>query len=97
VATVVYSARTLDHLEQAFEFLRRENPGAAVPSVAAIHSAATLLAEHPLAGRRLHGNIRELIVSFGQSGYVALYRFVPSRQEVRILAIRHQRELHYRP
>ena len=97
MATVVYSARALDHLEEAFEFLRRENPRAASQSAAAIRSAATLLADHPLAGRRLHGDIRELVISYGQSGYVALYRFVPARQEVRILAIRHQRELHYRP
>jgi len=97
VATVVYSARALDHLEQAFAFLRRENPRAARESVVAIRSAATLLAAHPLAGRRLHGDIRELVISFGQTGYVALYRFVPARQEIRILAIRHQRELHYRP
>jgi plasmid stabilization system protein ParE len=97
VASVVYSARALDHLEQAFDYLRRENPGAASDAVQAISSAATMLSSHPLAGRRLQGNIRELIVSFGQTGYVALYRFVPARQEVRILAIRHQRELHYRP
>jgi plasmid stabilization system protein ParE len=56
-----------------------------------------LLADHPLAGRRLHGDIRELVISYGPSGYVALYSFVPARQEVRILAIGHQRELHYRP
>ena len=84
VATVVYSAPALDQLG---------NPGAA----RAISSAATMLGEHPLAGPRLHGDIRELIVSFGQTGYVALYRYLPVRQEVRILAIRHQRELHYRP
>jgi hypothetical protein len=32
-----------------------------------------------------------------QSGYVALYRFVASKDEVRILAIRHQRELGFQP
>jgi hypothetical protein len=31
--------------------------------------------------------------AYGQTGYVALYRFVIPRNEVRILAIRHQREL----
>lgn len=97
MATVVYAARALDHLEQIFAFLRRENPLAASRSVSAIRSAATLLADHPLAGRRLHGDIRELVISYGQSGFIALYRFIPARQEVRILALRHQRELHYRP
>lgn len=63
----------------------------------AITSAVTLLAEHPLAGRRVHGDIRELVISFGATGFVALYRFLPLREEVRILAICHQRELRYRP
>jgi plasmid stabilization system protein ParE len=97
VATVVYSGRALDHLEQAFDFLRRENPAAAAGAVRAITSAVTLLAEHPLAGPRVHGDIRELVISYGATGFVALYRFVPLRQEVRILAVRHQRELGYRP
>jgi hypothetical protein len=37
------------------------------------------------------------VISFGATGFVALYRFVPLGQEVRVLAIRHQRELGYRP
>jgi toxin ParE1/3/4 len=35
------------------------------------------------------------VISFGKSGYVALYRFVPHLDAVRVLAIRHQRELDY--
>ena len=46
-------------------------------------------------GRIVEGGLRELVISFGRSGYLALYRFVPARREVRILAIRHQRELDY--
>jgi hypothetical protein len=29
------------------------------------------------------------------TGYIALYRFLPGRDEVRVLAIKHQRELDY--
>ena len=46
-------------------------------------------------GRRVAGELRELVISFGKSGYVALYRFLPARELVRILAIRRQRELDY--
>ena len=95
--SVIYAERALDHLERAFDFIRRENPAAAAGAVRANSSAAALLAEHPLAGRRVHGDIRELVISFGATGFVALYRFEPLRQEVRILALRHQRELRYRP
>jgi plasmid stabilization system protein ParE len=97
VATVVYSRRSLDHIERAFQFLRDKNAEAANNAVAAIQSAVDNLAAHPLVGRRLEGELRELIISYGHSGYVALYRFVVSTDEIRILAIRHQREIGFVP
>lgn len=97
MATVVYSKRALDHIERAFTFLRDKNPDAAQNAVVAIQSAVDNLAAHPLVGRRLEGELRELIISYGHSGYVALYRFVVSSDEVRILAIRHQREIGFVP
>ena len=97
MAQVVYSGRSLGHIERAFEFLRRENPAAALSAVSAIQSAVENLAAHPLIGRRLEGQLRELIISYGQTGYVALYRFVVSRDEVRMLSLRHQREVGFLP
>ena len=46
-------------------------------------------------GRTTDGPLRELVISFGKTGYLALYRFRPERNEVRVLAVRHQRELDY--
>lgn len=97
MATVVYSKRALDHIERAFAFLRDKNPDAARNAVTAIQSAVDNLAAHPLIGRRVEGDLRELIISYGHSGYVALYRFVIATDEVRILAIRHQREVGFLP
>jgi len=97
LASIVYSARSLAHLECAFQFLRDNNPQAALDAVVAIQTAVDALAAHPLLGRRVHGDIRELVISYGRTGYVALYRFVVPRDEVRILAIRHQRELGFAP
>ena len=97
MATVVYSARAITHLEHAFEFLHAENPDAAGSTSAAIRSAVDSLAAHPLVGRRVHGDIRELVISFGQTGYIALYRYVVPRDEIRVLAIRHQREIGFVP
>jgi plasmid stabilization system protein ParE len=96
VAQVVYSARALEHIERAFQLLSDKNPAAA-QTATAIQSAVENLAAHPLVGRRLEGDLRELIISYGHSGYVALYRFVVSRDEVRILAIRHQRVVGFQP
>jgi plasmid stabilization system protein ParE len=97
VAQVVYSVRSMDHLERAFQWLRDKNPTAALQAVIAIQSAVDSLGAHPFIGRRIEGEIRELVISYGQTGYVALYRFVASRNEVRVLAIRHQRELGFQP
>jgi plasmid stabilization system protein ParE len=95
VAQVVYSENALDNLERAFEFLADHDPGAAIAAVAAIRGAIDTAAHHPLIGRRVEGDLRELVISYGRTGYVALYHFAPAQDEVRILAIRHQRELDF--
>jgi plasmid stabilization system protein ParE len=63
----------------------------------AIESAVNTLASHPLLGRRVDGALRELVISFGATGYIALYRFVVQDDTVRVLALRHQREVGYLP
>ena len=40
--------------------------------------------------------LRELVIDFGASGYLALYRFEPALDAVTILAIKHQREDDYK-
>jgi plasmid stabilization system protein ParE len=97
VATIVYSARSLTHLERAVEILRKENPETAVAAAQAIRSAIDNLGAHPLLGRRIHGDIRELVISYGATGYIALYRFLVPQDEIRILAIRHQLEIGFVP
>ncbi|MEK7697085.1 MAG: hypothetical protein AAB346_03005 [Pseudomonadota bacterium] len=38
---------------------------------------------------------RKLVAFYGKTGHTALYRFLPEQNLIRILAIRHQRELDY--
>ena len=57
------------------QFLLEKNPEVAVASAAAIRSAVENLATHPLIGRRVEGDLRELVISYGATGYIALYRF----------------------
>lgn len=40
-------------------------------------------------------DLRELVISFGDSGYVALYRHEPETGTVYVLAFRHQKEAGY--
>jgi hypothetical protein len=37
------------------------------------------------------------VISCGATGYIALYRFQIPKDEIRILAIRHQREIGFVP
>lgn len=97
MAQVVYSAYAVENIERALQFLRDENPEVAIASAAAIRSAVETLASHPLIGRRVEGELRELVISYGATGYIALYRFDIQRDQVRVLALRHQREIGYLP
>ena len=97
MAQIIYPERALENLERAFEFPLKENPSATVAAAEAIASAVDNLAAHPLVGRRIQADLRELVISFGDTGYIAVYRFVVQKDEVRILALRHQRQVGYLP
>lgn len=95
MAQIIYSERALADIERAFEFLAEQDPDSATSAAAAIRHGVEVLGGHPLIGRTLVGGLRELVISFGKTGYVALYGFFPERAEIWILGIRHQRELDY--
>jgi plasmid stabilization system protein ParE len=97
VAQVVYSANALEKLERALTALPEEGAASASDTARAIQSAVDNLREHPLVGRRVEDDLRELVISFGATGYIALYRFLVQRDEVRVLALRPQREIGYLP
>jgi plasmid stabilization system protein ParE len=97
VAQVVCSVSAVESIERAIEHRLAENSAAAMATVAAIGSAVVSLAAHPLVGRRVEGDVRELVISYGATGYIALYRFDVQRDEVRVLSLRHQREIGYLP
>ena len=77
------------------EFLMEAAPEWAGAAVESIIEAFGVLARHPLVGRRVEQETRELVISRGSTGYVALYRFDPAGDVVRVLRIRHQREAGY--
>jgi len=96
VAEIIYSPEALGDFERIIEHLLQAAPDSAGPSVDRIRQAIGILADHPLIGRRADGERRELVISRGTSGYLALYRFESAHGVVRILRIRHQREAGYR-
>jgi len=74
------------------DFLVDEDPPAAAETADLIASAVEALERHPLLGRPVESGYRELVISRGRSGYLALYRDDEARDRMLVLAIRHQRE-----
>jgi plasmid stabilization system protein ParE len=95
VARVVFSEEAFSDFERILDFLHETSPEHAADALQSIRSAIDVLDVHPLMGRRVATEIRELVISWGATGYLALYRFDPARDIVRILRIRHQREAGY--
>ena len=93
MSTVLYSAQALKDIEQLAEFLPATDPQAVAETGGLLAEAITALSRHPLLGRIVEQGLRELVISRGRTGYVALYRFDAESDRVFILAIRHQREI----
>lgn len=92
MARLIYSSRAFDDLDRLTDFLLDTDPAAAGETVELITEAVTILKRHPLIGRPVEGNIRELVISRGKTGYIALHSYEAEHDTVLILAIRHQRE-----
>jgi len=101
--TVEFSTAAADDLERLFDFvlqreLDSETGDLDVPDRAlqAIKNGIGFLRSSPFACRKAGDSpfLRELVIPFGSSGYVALYEIVDDHTVV-IGAIRHQREDDY--
>jgi plasmid stabilization system protein ParE len=100
---VLFSQAAAVDLEQLFDFalqreLDSETGDLDIPerAVQAIKDGVVFLESSPFACRKAGNSsfIRELIVPFGSTGYVALFEIVDSSTVI-IGAIRHQREDDY--
>ena len=86
-----------DDLLRLYDFLLEKDLNAATSALAAIRTGINLLALSPFSCRKtVSGNplLRELLIPFGASGYVALFE-IEGPATVTILAVRHQREDDY--
>ncbi|WP_301101162.1 type II toxin-antitoxin system RelE/ParE family toxin [Propionivibrio sp.] len=95
MAKLSYSEQALADLERLTDFLIEIDASAAAETVELIEEAVNLLIRHPLVGRPVEHELRELVISRGRSGYLALYSLEEDQDAVLILAIRHQREAGY--
>lgn len=93
---LIWSPPALFDVQRAFRFLAGKNADAARQAVKAIRSGVKIIARHPEIARpaeEMDPEYREWPISFGDSGYVVLYRY--ENERVTVLALRHQKEVAY--
>jgi plasmid stabilization system protein ParE len=93
VNELVYSTRAVTDLETLVGAISEQQR--AKQAVKRISEAVRVLGEHPLIGRRAELGLRELVISHGETGYIALYRYLPSEEAVLLLAVSTQEEAGY--
>jgi plasmid stabilization system protein ParE len=93
-----YTDEANDDIKRLYAFLLQLDIQVAEYALQAITNALDLLKTFPFTCRKATSDnpfLRELIIPFGNNGYVALFE-IEENNIVTILAVRHQREDDYR-
>ena len=94
---VIVTEGAVRGLERCRRFLADRNPQALRRANQVFQRQFLLLETAPEIGRPFPDlpELRELLIRFGDSGYVALYRYETVTDSVYVLAFRHQKEAGY--
>ena len=94
---IIVTEIAAEGLERCRQFLVAKAPEAARRAGQAIEQQLRLLEKAPEIGRPFPEvpELRELVIAFGDSGYVLLYRHESADDAVYVLAFRHQKEAGY--
>ncbi len=95
MTTLNYTQDFKADIERLLDFFTTSHPEDANGLVELILDGLATLQRHPGVGRIYDDGLRELVISRGKSGYLALYEYNPILDRVDILRIRHQRESGY--
>ncbi len=95
MAVLRYTRNFQIDLDRQTDFLLANHPENAAGLTELILDALGILQDHPEIGRPHRLQQRELIISRGKSGYLALYTYKPAYNQVILQRIRHQRESGY--
>jgi plasmid stabilization system protein ParE len=94
---VRYAKNAREDIKTLYQFLLNQDVEAAKRAFNAISKITEFLQEFPFSCRKADEQnpfLREVIIPFGSSGYVALFE-IENSNTVTILAVRHQREIDY--
>ncbi len=92
-----FTEEAQDDLLRLYDFLLQRDIELAERALGIVRQALTMLETFPFACRKARPNLpflRELLIPFGQEGYVALFE-IEDAETVTVLAFRHQREDDY--
>ncbi|MEH3110870.1 MAG: type II toxin-antitoxin system RelE/ParE family toxin [Agrobacterium cavarae] len=95
--TLRYAAEALEDFDRIYDYLIEYDIDTAERALRATSAGLGILVDFPFSCRRADGGtsvMRELLVPFGSSGYVVLFR-IDGPETVTIAAVRHQREDDY--
>jgi plasmid stabilization system protein ParE len=94
---VIVTEGAVKGLTRCRQFISAKNSLAAKRAGQVIERQFVLLESNADLGRPFSEDIdlRELIIAFGESGFVALYRYIASDDAIYVLAFRHQKEAGY--
>lgn len=96
MSQVKVSPRAIQDLQRLYDFLAEKDERTADNALDTIETAFKSLAHLPEMWRPVEDGLRELIIDYGRSGYLALYEYDPDIDRVIILAVRHQKENDYK-
>ena len=94
---VRYAKNAREDIKTLYQFLLNQDVEAAKRAFNAISKITEFLQEFPFSCRKADEQnpfLREVIIPFGSSGYVALFE-IENNNTVTILAVRHQRDIDY--
>jgi plasmid stabilization system protein ParE len=91
---IVFSPDAVTDVERLRTFLDQSNPGAAGRAMLAIMTAIERLPEFPNLGMVTTGDadIRQMVVRFGDSGYIVRYAPLAKMGDILVTRIWHGRE-----
>lgn len=91
--SVKYSAQAIEDLKRLHDFLATQDADAARRAISVIRDALGKIALMPERFRPVEGKMyhREAIIDFGNSGYIARFRHLPTG-DITIARIKHQKE-----
>ena len=96
MTTLSISKEADQDLDRLTQFLQQSQPEYAYKAGQNIFHALSFLTISPEIGRPYSPPLRELVISHGKLGYIALYVYDPVVSDVLVLRIKHQHEVGYK-